>query len=98
MNIPLFRPDGSRIKIAHPFFTEPNQEPNERNGFTLYELILFCMVAFTGGYYIGWIHTHGVIEGKSFHLWIDEAAKFLFPVILGGSWIIIAYLFKARKK
>lgn len=94
MIIPFIKPDRKVKRFAYPF----SPEPDERNGFTLYELILFCMVAFMGGYYIGWIHTHGVIEGKTFHLWIDEAAKFLFPVILGGSWIIIAYLFKVRKK
>ena len=95
MNISLFRNINRQRNFKYPFPIEPEPEP--RSGFALFEVILFCMVSFLCGYYIGWIHTHGVIEGGPTHAQIEKLAGNLFPAVIILSWIVIGYLWRSRK-
>lgn len=95
MNISIFRKQNNTRGIKYPYPIEP--EPEEKNGFTLFDVILFCAVCFLSGYYIGWIHTHGVINGSPTSQQIEKLAGNLFPAVIILSWIVIGYLYRTRK-
>lgn len=95
MNISLFKGVNKTRSFKYPFPIEPEPEP--KNGFALFEVILFCMVAFLSGYYIGWIHTHGVIEGSPTHQQIEKLAGNLIPAVIILSWIVIGYLWRMKR-